>query len=80
MNTAWNLGLAAIWILSFSYFRYRAARAEAPESQKWLAGFLGTGWTKGRTADGRRYRRYALVALVVGGGLFLLSPIRPFGK
>ena len=77
MNRAWHIGLAVLWILVFSYFRYRAARAEAPAEEDWFGRFLGMGWTKGTTVDGRRYRGYAIAALIIGACVFFFFPIHP---
>ena len=77
MNGAWQIALWALWALGFCYFRYRAARAETRHDGKWLAAFLGMGWAKGATVDGRRYRGLAWAALLVGAAVFLSFPLRP---
>jgi len=77
MNIAWNLSIAALWILSFSYFRYRAARAETPAGEEWMPAFVGLGWARGKTVKGRRYRNCAWAALVLGAALFFFFPLHP---
>jgi hypothetical protein len=79
-DTAWHIGLAILWVSTFSYFRYRAARAETPADKEWLRAFVGLGWAKARTVDGRKYGRYAWAALIIGAALFFLSPIHPFKR